>query len=537
MVRATLTLIGLLVVSAVATPLAAQEAAQATPDLQRALEHASVGEFAEAIALLEPLAAKPDSPPAVRALIGAFLVESGRAEAAHTVLAPLAAAPDADPAVLYNAGRAAATLGRLEESEQWLRRSLAIESGTPAARELGIVLARTAHYEEAYPLLKPWAEAPGAGEDVRTIAALCAVQLRRPAEAETFIVDLPADRPEVQLLRAEVRQLRGDPFGAITLLEPLLASAPPAMGRDVRRQLAEAYTMTAQAEKAVELLAGQAGDDPAIALQLGTAQYQSGDVEGALATLAPFAQAALADGGEDGDRIGLRVAVEYGRLLVGAGRHADALLYLEAAVERDPGDKRNWQQLGQALAVVGRTEEARQALARFEEIVAEEGPISALESRLERELEDPTGGELRKASELAAAGNFEEALEVVRREAALVPADPRPRLLESRILLQAGRHEEAMTVAELVAAAVPENADAVYQRGAVRVATGDLATAEADFRRALELAPEHTAAMSDLAVLLADRGETEEARALLERVLALRPGDPLATANLERLGE
>ncbi len=528
-----LLLLGLLL--GVAARLPGQDATPAPPELERAVEHAAAGELAEAIELLEPLAQKPDAAPAVRALLGALLVESGRAEAAHGVLAPMAAAPDADPAVLYNAGRAAAGIGRIEEAEQWLRRSLAIESGTPAARELGIVLARTGRYEEAYPLLKPWAEAAGAGEDLRTIAALCAVQLRRPAEAEAFVQNLPADRPELQLLRAEVKQLRGDPFGAIALLEPLLASAPPAMGKDVRRQLAEAYTMTAQAEKAVELLAGQVGDDPRVALQLGTAQYQSGDVDGALATLGPFAEAALARGDEGGDRTGLRLLVEYGRLLVGAGRHADALPYLEAATRLDSEDKRNWQQLGQALAVLGRTEEARQALARFEEIVAREGPVSALEARLERDLEDPTGRELRRASELASAGRFDEALEVLRREALLVPADPRPRLLESRILLQAERHEEALAVAEGLVAALPENADAVYQRGAVRVATRDLAGAEADFRRALELAPEHTAAMSDLAVLLADRGETAEARALLERVLELRPGDPVATANLENL--
>lgn len=531
---------GALLLAALALPpaLAGQEAFEAPAgELERALELIGAGDLAGAIAVLEPLAREPGAPPQVSALLGALLVESGRAEAAYGVLAPLAAASDADPAVLYNAGRAAAGLGQLEEAGEWLGRSAAADPASPAGRELGLILARVGQYEEAYAHLKPWVEAWPGDLEARTIAALCAVQLRRPNEAEAFLEGLPADRPEIRLLEAKVHQLQARPWDAIALLEPLLATAPPTMATDVRRQLAEAYSDTAQAAKAVEILTGHVEGDPSLALQLGLAQYQSGDLEGALATLAPVAGAALAaESDEEGPPRPSSLGLEYGRLLAAAGRHEEAVPYLEAATRLAPGGKEGWQQLGQALAVVGRLEEARAALERFQAIVGNEVPVSVREVQLEKDLADPTARELREALTLASDGRTDEALAKVRREERLVPGDPRPPMVESRVLLLADRRDEALAVAETVVATWPESADAVYQRGTVRMAMGDPDGAQADFRRAIELAPDHTAAMSDLAVLLVSLGEREEARALLEQVLALRPGDATAKANLDRLG-
>lgn len=213
----------------------------------------------------------------------------------------------------------------------------------------------------------------------------------------------------------------------------------------------------------------------------------------------------------------------------------EALPYLELATQVAPEDKLGWQSYGQALAAAGRTDEAQAALARFREITKTEVPASMKDMQLEQDTADPTGRELREAVKLLAQGRPEEALVIVRVEAKVNPGDPRPALMESRILLGMNQTREAYEAAERVVAAQPEYADGYYQRGAVRMALGELETAEGDLRRALELQPEHTAAMNDLAVLLLDRGDRVAARELLRRVLQLRPEDPVAKANLEAL--
>ncbi len=467
------------------------------------------------------------------------LVAAGEVEEAYDALRPLAEATDASATVLYEAGRVAAALGRPADAEAWLRRSLAMEPDTLAARELGIVLAGTGRCPEAYPLLKPRAERRSDDGQARRFAALCAVQLRRPNEASIFLAGQDLQQPAVRLLWARVRRLEGDPWGAIAILEPLFEVAPQAMAADVRTQLADAYASVGRAARAVELLSGRAGTDPALALLLGRAQYQSGDIEGALSTLAPVVQGALAavETGRPLSPAGAEMLVDYGRFLLADSRASEALPYLEAATRLQPRDKQGWLQLGQALSMLGRPAEARIALARFEEISAGEGSVAQGELRLEEDRRDPTGRELRRALDLAANGRFDEALEIVELEAALAPGDSRTSLVASRVLLLAGRTEEALRRAERLVADRPDDADAVVQRGAVRLARRELEGAEADFRLALALAPEHTGAMNALAVLLAERGDQAEARVLLERVLALRPDDAAAAANLESLVE
>ncbi|MDX1503641.1 MAG: tetratricopeptide repeat protein, partial [Thermoanaerobaculia bacterium] len=393
--------------------------------------------------------------------------------------------------------------------------------------------------QDAYLLLRPWASANPEDLDARRAAAFCAVQLERPGDAEQLLSDLPQDQPPVRLLWGRLLLLKADPWGALATLRPLLDDAPPEMALDVRRTMAEAYASVGEAAKAVELLQGHGEGSSAVALQLGQAQYQSGDLDAALATLQPFAESLLG-GARDGTdpRPGHEVSliVEYGRLLVTAGRQEQAVPYLELATRVDPGRKQGWHQLGQALAAVGRREEAREALARFQEIVQGEVPAQLQEVQLEKNLEDPTGRELREAMKAMAEGRIEEALTIARREQAFSPEDIRPHLVEARILQFAGSTGEALEKADQLVQAAPESADAVYLRGVILMGLEETEAAERDLRQALELAPEHTAALNDLAVLLMNRGDDEEARTLLERALEIRPDDRLAAENLGKLG-
>lgn len=538
----TLLLSSLLLAPAVPVPAHAQEPSPDAEDLVlRAMAEVEEGRLEEAVALLEPVRERVDTPPQALALLGALYLEVDRPEGALGVLQALAEREDADPAVLYNAGRAALAVGDIVRAQAYLERSVALESGTPAARELGLLYGLQGRIRDAYRLLLPWSRRFPEDVEARQAAAMTALRLKRVPQAEELLSDLPQDDPGVRVLWANLLLLKGEPHGAVEMLRPLVEApedALPAEVRgDARRMLAEAYLEVGEAEKTVSLLEGHA-TGPGVAQLLARGHYQSGDLEAALETLTPFAEPLLEAEIDRADPrwvVAEEILREYGSWLATAGRHQDALPYLRRASEVRPDQKQTWQALAQALAATGQPEEAREALARFQELVAEEEPASTQIQRLRTAREDPTAREITRAVELIAQGRLEEALEVVRAEGELAPADPRLRLLESRILLLIERPAEALVAAEAALALAPDDPDAVYQRGTAHMAASKLTAAEADFRRALEIAPDHVPALNDLAVVLLVGGEREEARSLLERVLELRPEDPRALETLERL--
>lgn len=513
--------------------------AEATDALDRAREEVAQGRLQEAIDILEPLAQGEDPPPPIVGVLGALYVDAGRPGDALALLEPLAAGENAPPAVLYNAGRAALAVGRFEDAEAFLERSVALERATPAARELGLIRGGQGRYREAYLLLRPWSLRRPDDTEARLAAALCAVKLRRGPDAEELLAELPQDNPRVRLLWGELRMLQGDPEGALSMLRPLMGAADSeAVELDARRTMASAYLVTGRPSEAMAVLEGHVGLDPGLAVILSQAQHEAGDTEAALVTLQPFADRLLLaqddlPKGDTGPAAGL--AREYGRYLSAAGRNEEAVPFLELATRLDPGNKQGWQKLGQALAAVGRREDAEAALARFQEIVQAEVPAATRLLRLEKDVEDPTGRTLRDAMRLLEGGRGEQALEAIRQERQLSPQDVRTYLVESQALLILGRHQEALAAAEQAVEMAPEAPDPYYQRGVVQMAMDNLDGAESDLRWTLSLAPEHTAAMSDLAVLLIVKGSRDEAEKLLQRVLELRPGDTSAQQNLERL--
>ncbi len=517
----------------VLVPATARPQAEPQEILRQALALAAQGELEKAIELLEPLVDESEPPPQVGAILGALLVEAGQPSRALELMRPLVSGEEADPAVLYNAGRAALALGLEAEAEEHLRRSLAIQGGTPAARELGLLLARRNRFAEALASLRDWARSHPDDTEARLAAALCAVQLRRAPDAEELLSDLPQDLPEVRLLWGKLLLLKGELEAAIATLRPL-ADATGAAGQDARRGIAEAHVRLGQAAEAVEMLAGAGAADAAGAVLLAQAHYQSGDAQRGLETLAPFVGEGVRLPSES---LRGRIALEYGRLLIASGRHGEALPHLETATALRPDDKLGWQALAQALAAAGRRDEASAALERFQALVNTEVPLVARQVQLERDINDPAGPALNKALRLIIQERYEEALSVARQEALLSPDDIRLPLLESRILLLLGLAAEAIAVAERAIGMEPENPDAHYQRGTARMALRSFEDAERDLRGALELAPDHTAAMSDLAVLLAVRGNTAEARRLLQRILELRPDDEIAARALAALDD
>lgn len=510
------------------------------PRLLELAEKVQEGEFQEALALLEELAREDALPPQIVGLRGALYVETGDPARGLEILEPLTQEQNPDPAVLYNAGRAAFNLGDFESAEAFLSQSLSMVPGNPAMRELGIIQAQTGRFREGYQLLRSWATSNPDDEEARIVAALCAIQLNRPSEAESLLSDLDQNNPRVRMLWGKLLLDKADPYGAIATLKPLTENPPPELQLDVYRTLAEAHATVGQSAEAIELLEGLDRGNPSIALQLAQAKYQGGDLEGATATLQPFAETVLGqlppEGLPPGGELLLSIIVEYGRLLATGGKTDAAIPYLEAATRLDPGLKQSWQQLGQAYAAAGRREEAQAALENFRGIVESEVPGAMKDLQVEADVDDPTGRVLREATKAYYDGRTEEAFAMLREEAQLSAGDPRPMLLGARFLLLSERADEALGLAEQAIQMVPNSADGYYIKGTILMGMMQFAEAEAEFQHALELAPDHSATMNDLAVLMMEQGRNDEARALLRRALELRPEDEVAAGNLESLG-
>jgi len=509
------------------------------PQVAQAVKKYQGGDLKGAIALLEPFKDKKGSHPAALSLLGTLYLEAGRPKNALALLGPLADSGAAGPVILQTAARAALATGQKEKAETYLAKAVELAPGSPAARDLGLLLGSESRIDESYRLLLPWAKAHPEDKEARLSAAYGAVELDRPPEAEELLSGLPQDDPRVLLLRARLQLLQQKPREALVTLQPLLKSAPPALEMNIRRHLAEAHLAIGQSEEAIGLLQGKAGNDPSLVFLLARAQYRAGNPAEAVALLKPLAPGLL--GGAPPSTPSQRsftinFAVDYGQALVATADWAEAASALEKAAQLDPRNLKAWQLLGRALSASGRREEAGKAMEKLRELQQAEKSNSEKVNDLERGEADPTRRNLQQASTLAAQGKTDEALALIRQEIALVPADPRPRAAEVTTLLAAKRPQDALKAAEAGLSAAPGNPDFLYLRGAVRMAVRDLPAAEQDFRQALQAKPDHVAAMSDLAVLLIANGRKDEARELLRKVLEIKPGDPMAEANLKSLG-
>lgn len=515
--------------------LRAQEAAT-EPEVEatlvdRALRHLDNDDVAAAITALE---GAPAEDPRAMSLLGALYLDGGRAEDAWGILGPIADGPgENQPAVLYNAGRAALASGQIEDAERLLARSVDLEAGTPASRELGMLRGATGAFADAYPLLRPWALANPDDSEARLAAAVGALELHRLSEAEELLSDLDQQQPAVRVTWARLLLSQEDAVGAFAMLEPLLNPLAEASW-EVRSMAADAHLAMAQPEEALALLEGRHEQDPIAGLQATRALYQDGRVDEALATLRPFADIALAADPEtlptDRRSIIGRVSLEMGRLLAAQGEYSQSLPFLKKATLFVPEEPEGWRLLGRALAATERRDDADAALEEYQALAER---IAA--SREAREL-DPVAQALAEAQNLIAAGLPNDALELMEREIDINPGDPRPRLLQGAVLLSTGRSADAVQSANAAIAVAGPSADAYYLRGAARLASSGLEAAESDLQAALELVPDHIPAMNDLAVVMIRTDRADPARELLQRVLELVPNHAVARENLDKIG-
>ena len=178
----------------------------------------------------------------------------------------------------------------------------------------------------------------------------------------------PENDPAIQLLQGRVRVQKKDGPGAVALLQPLLAKHPKGMDLEIRRDLAEAQMLSGKPAEAVALLQGKAEGHPTLVLTLARAQRQAGNAAAAMATLQPLAAKIPNDPEVLGDpRPASAIALEYGSLLLDAGRAAEALPFLDKGARYNPRNADAWKTLARGLDANGKKEAARNARLRAEE--------------------------------------------------------------------------------------------------------------------------------------------------------------------------
>jgi tetratricopeptide (TPR) repeat protein len=270
----------------------------------------------------------------------------------------------------------------------------------------------------------------------------------------------------------------------------------------IGRLLAKAWMAMGQADRAVPLLEGRTGSDPSLALELALARYEAGDVQGASELLAPYSIEALdrfqSDESDSVDALSVSLIFEYGRILVAAAKHAEAIPFLEASVQLAPECKQCWQQMAQAYAARGHRQEAQSAQQRFKEILRTEAPAEERQRQEAQDQQDPTGRVLREAADVFQAGRTDEALAMLQTESRLRPNDPRTLHLAAKILVENGSAPQALELANSAIQIAPAYADGYYVRGTIFRVLGQIEEARQDFARALELAPEHRQAAVSL---------------------------------------
>src|SRR6185312_11419670 len=231
------------------------------------------------------------------------------------------------------------------------------------------------------------------------------------------------------------------------------------------------------------------------------------------------------------------IALEYGTLLLDAGRAAEALPFLDKGARYNPRNADAWKTLARGLDANGKKEAAHNARLRAEEAskpVTRAATVVGGAAPAPQPEQIPLSPALQNALTLMSKGQLDGALAAVRQEIG-VSNDPQARLLEVRILLTQKKAQEALKSTEAALKTNTNNPDYIYLRGAVEMSLQQYSAAETDLRKALQLSPRHTGAMSDLAVLLMNVNKKDEARRLLQQVLQINPQDKNAAANLERL--
>ena len=207
-----------------------------------------------------------------------------------------------------------------------------------------------------------------------------------------------------------------------------------------------------------------------------------------------------------------------GAVLMGLGRHAEALADLERVIALRPDAVSALYNCGVSLAALNRHDEAAQ---RYREVLAIRPDHVLSLNNLGASLL-----QLDRAGEAAAA---------FRKAQALAPQDLS--ILNNYVtaLRELGRHAEMLQVCDQALALAPGHMQLTNSRGMALAGLGRLEEALAAFDAGIAAHPDHVELHENRSVMLVELGRTEEAGEAIRRAVALAPGRVRAYYNLTEI--
>jgi choline-sulfatase len=347
--------------------------------------------------------------------------------------------------------------------------------------------------------------------------------------------------PRLRLGWSDLASLVDDRYHYIEAPRPELYDivADPGERKDLSSDLPPAFRSMRAELKGADRRYEMPGDsDPEYARKLVALGY--------LSATSPAAKAG--DLPDPKDRVGeLDASLQFGRLL-SEGRNAELIRACRGFLDKNPAVLDVWRMMADALARVGRREEAIAALKEGIRASAATTVPSLRMAALERlsfllissgqaeeglALAQPdlfTDTEALNAIGVALgrAGRSAEAARAFQRVLALDPGNALAHFNLGTALLDAGDFAGALDHLEQSVRSNPKSAAAWSSLGLARIRRGDEPGAVECWRRALQLDRAQYAALYNLAIAEGRRGEVREARAALERFVAEAPASVYA---------
>jgi putative PEP-CTERM system TPR-repeat lipoprotein len=345
-------------------------------------------------------------------------------------------------------------------------------------------------------------------------------------QAESYISGVISAAPrshEARAILAEIRMRQGRADDVAAILEPILDSA----GSEVRALAVRASMQAGQHNTSINYLREQLAnnpDNPDLQIQLAAALVVAGQHDAAQAILAEIK---IKTGESEIQRDMIRIYS-----LLGRAKSDDALRQAIALAERFPDDPRAHNLLGNVALVLGRVEQARNSLARAQELLPTSLPaylnIAAID--IQQGDFDAARGQLTAALELAPdspdimvslarlegyAGDKGAARRWLEQARDTAPRDMTPHIFLTRFLLSENDAEGAEAVARDALAIDANEPAAINLLGLALEGQGKLAEAIPQFERALQLAPEQRQYQSNMTRVLMASGDFAKAEQVL----------------------
>jgi tetratricopeptide (TPR) repeat protein len=439
--------------------------------------------------------------------LGMALVEARREAAALPALEAAVRVASAPPEAFYYLGRCQLALDRATSAVTSLRRALELTAASPAKDDARL---RSIHYQLALALQKL-----GATEDAAThFAEAQRFSARRLTSERERLGRYLADAPESNEI------LPAAPILDVSPLSALSAAQRADLEHRITTALARAYVnlgvMQAQKQRFAraagffEQAVGLDANFPQAQYSLGVAYFNAQLYEKAVA---PLARARDAD--PDNAIVRRMLAIAY--LNTEAYAQAAALLAADPERESNPS-----LQYAYGLALV-RSDRAAEAESIFSRLFAEHAGTPELSVVL--------------GHAYAEQGNYDAAIEALRRALQLAPEVADANSALGRIYLKQGKLQEAEEALRAELRAHPHDVKARETLATVLDLNGRQDDALAELRTVLRSRPEFADARYLMGKILLSRGAADEAAAHLEAAARLAPNDANVHYQLARAYE